>query len=201
MKQLRRPSHIASVFLERLQDLEFCDLSPEISLVQLLIEYGLVDRLELSQREFRGKKLKANRRVLELIAKALDRIGEDSPVIKGKRRRLLNGPPAGFRSIGAGPELMIGGDERKICDRDDPFTWIAIRITKRVKLLKVYIRDAGLFLQLAQSSLVKILFWQDEPARNGELILEGRNPPLHQEDLEFALLDREDYDIYRNFHA
>ena len=55
-------------------------------------------------------------------------------------------------------------------------------------------------LQFAERRLVKIFVIEDEAAGNCELSFEGRNPPLDQQHLEDAGLDRKDDNVNGYFH-
>ena len=62
-----------AVFASWTQNLQQSEFSPEVPLIQLLVEDGFIDVLQFGQGKLRWKQLKSNRRVLKLVAQSLQK--------------------------------------------------------------------------------------------------------------------------------
>src|SRR5690606_33118742 len=96
-----------------LEDAEAEHLPAEVPLVEGLGEDGLVDALQLAERELGRQELEGDRRVLGLVAQALERVVDDAAVIEGQRRKLVDRMPGDRGRVGAGlGREPLGVDER-----------------------------------------------------------------------------------------
>jgi hypothetical protein len=115
-----------SPLVEGREDVEQLQLAPEVAFVERAAEDGFVNALQLGERELPWEQLEADRRVLQLVAQALDRIPQDGIVVERERRVALDRAPARRLGIGPGAQRAVAGDEGVIGDRHDPASRVTI---------------------------------------------------------------------------
>src|SRR5262249_28391666 len=92
----------------------------------------------------------------------------------------------------------IGRDERVVGDRHHPAARIAARITKRVELLQIDVRDPGFLAQLAQRRVIERFAVEHETAGNRPTARVRRNAALDEQHVQAALANGEDHDVDRH---
>src|SRR5690348_6686605 len=90
-------------FVQLDEDFHRQDLFAEVPLVQLSLHDRLVKTLQLRQREFRGKQLKADRLIAHFSFQPLKRRRQNFLVIEGQAWYVADAKPGGTSRIGAGP--------------------------------------------------------------------------------------------------
>jgi hypothetical protein len=78
-----------------------------------------VHRLKLAERELFRKKLKADSRILQLVAQAFEGILENGFVVEGQRWKLIQKKPLRLSRVGPRYQRQfIGGNQSLVGDRD-----------------------------------------------------------------------------------
>ncbi len=86
------------------QHFEERQLSPEVSLVELLVEDRFVHFLQFCESKACWKELESYSCVFQLVSQTLEGVIQDRAVVESEGGQLANGPPLGIRGIGAGPQ-------------------------------------------------------------------------------------------------
>lgn len=136
-------------------------------------------------------------RVLASLPQALERAPRDEVVVARKRRQFVDVEQGRVARIAAGPDGEAVARVRGIVgNRDDPFPRVAVGPAEGAELLQVPRADAGLFPQFAERRPPEALVDADEAAGQCPQALERIPAATDEEQLEAAVLDREDGHVH-----